>query len=354
MALTQSQKAIVTKAQMVGGSKQGVALSDGCCTFLVAVIARDLGLLDRFPEFAPCIPPFFSNQPLESLSLSGGPFLPYFERLIAEDANADTYLACLASLHKARLKFERILQTQPIPTIDQVGPRGLLQFGRVQSRALTPFLLWRKWIFDIDNRAGQETGYVFEPIIAYAIGGVPVGAKKSPIRRQGDTRKGRQVDCVVGMKAHEIKLRVTSAASGQGRWREELDFPGDCKASGYTPVLVVLDPTANEKLAQLKAKFEKEGGEAYIGEDAWGYLHSLAGQTMAKFLENYVHLPIQELLSAVPPNPDELPDLLLTMSESRFSVTIAGEKLTVARHPSDEEGEESELPDDVEDEVPGP
>ena len=30
------------------------------------------------------------------------------------------------------------------------------------------------------------------------------------------------------MKAYEFKLRVTIAASGQGRWKEELDFPSDC------------------------------------------------------------------------------------------------------------------------------
>ena len=37
---------------------------------------------------------------------------------------------------------------------------------------------------------------------------------------------------------------MTIAASGQGRWKEELDFPADCKASGYVPVLVVLDREA--------------------------------------------------------------------------------------------------------------
>ena len=44
-------------------------------------------------------------------------------------------------------------------------PRGLLQYGGMSPKTLAGFLLWRKWIFDIDNRAGQETGYLFEPII---------------------------------------------------------------------------------------------------------------------------------------------------------------------------------------------
>ena len=35
----------------------------------------------------------------------------------------------LAALHKARLKYARILKTQAVPTIDQVGPRGCCSTG---------------------------------------------------------------------------------------------------------------------------------------------------------------------------------------------------------------------------------
>jgi hypothetical protein len=30
-----------------------------------------------------------------------------------------------------------------------------------------------EWLYDIDNRSAQETGYLFEPILAAAIGGIP-------------------------------------------------------------------------------------------------------------------------------------------------------------------------------------
>jgi hypothetical protein len=126
MGLTQGQWTTVTKARMLGGGKQGIALSDEACAFLVGVIARDLGLLRRFREVPKDLPQFFSSGPLDALVLPGVDFLPLFERLVKIDENADTYFSCLASLHKARLKYERILQTQPVPTIDQVGPRGLL------------------------------------------------------------------------------------------------------------------------------------------------------------------------------------------------------------------------------------
>lgn len=151
MALTQSQRAILAKARALGGGRQGVALKDDICTYLVAIIAGDLGLLDRFPEASADLPSFFGPNRLSSRRLPGYDFLQLFERLISLDPNADTYFSCLAALHKARLKYERILQTQPIPTIDQVGPRGLLQYGTMSPAALTGFLFWRKWMFDSNS-----------------------------------------------------------------------------------------------------------------------------------------------------------------------------------------------------------
>ncbi|MCG8346264.1 MAG: hypothetical protein MI924_00605 [Chloroflexales bacterium] len=232
---------------------------------MTAVIISDLGVIQHFPEIPYPIAPFFGSQKLNELRIDGLDFLPLLERLFTIHNDADTYFYCLATLHKARLKYERIVQLQAIPTIDQVGPRGLLQYGALSPKSLAALLFWRKWMFDIDNRAGQETGYVFEPIIAYAIGGIPYSAKRSPVQRGGVGPLGRQVDCIIGNRAYEIKIRVTIAASGQGRWGQELEFPKDCQASGFTPVLVVLDPTANVKLDELSQAFITAGGEGHIG-----------------------------------------------------------------------------------------
>jgi len=154
VGLTKTQLSII-KAQAVGGSKQGVALDDEQCAYLVGVVAKDLGILGKLPGFPTDLPPFFAALALESLRLPGLNFPQIFEQLVGLDQDADAYFDCLAYLHKARLKYERILQTQPVPTVDQVGPRGLLQFGCLETKALTPFLLWRKWLYDIDNRAAQ-------------------------------------------------------------------------------------------------------------------------------------------------------------------------------------------------------
>ena len=253
---------------------------------LLAIVARDLSVSADIGELAEGLDLYSSRPPSELQIPEGELPLKIFDDLISTGVpDLDTYFSCISAIHKGRLKYERILATQPIPTIDQVGPRGLLLYGLMPARELASLLLLRKWMFDIDNRAGQETGYLFEPILAAAIGGTPVSARHSPVRRRTDPSKGRQLDCLVeGDKlAYEFKLRVTIAASGQGRWAEELDFPLDCEASGYRPALVVLDPTDDPKLSQLRRAFVDAGGFEFVGDAAWEHLEAAAGSTMGKF-----------------------------------------------------------------------
>jgi hypothetical protein len=352
LALSKTQEALLTKLKELGTSELAVTLDNEVCSYLLAIIVSDLGLFDKFPEIDRKIAAFFGTDALSSLRIARLDFNALYERLLGLVKEADAYFYCLGTLHKARLKYERILQAQPIPTVDQVGPRALLQFGALRPAALAAFLFWRKWIFDIDNRAGQETGYLFEPIIASAIGGVPAPARKSPVKRKGGT-SGRQVDCLRASdkRAYEIKLRVTIAASGQGRWGEELQFPEDARTSGYTPVLIVLDPTSNDKLTELENAFKAQKGEVYIGPAAWKHLAEKAGATMATFLERYVHSPLQSLLDKAP---EKLPDLLLHVTDGYIEITIGdSEKLAIKRSPKSELASgEDEVPNDIDNHTP--
>jgi hypothetical protein len=219
----------------------------------------------------------------------------------AIDEDFLTYLRCLTELHKRRRKYGLILERQPLPTMVQVSPRALMEYGPAfPTEALASWLTWRKFFYDLDNRSAQETGYLFEPILAAAIGGEPMSAKEKVVHRAEDPSKGRQVDCwIVGADgvplAYELKLRVTTAASGQGRFGEELSFAADCKASGVKPILVVLDPTENDKLTDLQAAYRKVGGKCYVGDAAWVHLEEAAGPTMAAFIEKYVRRPVGEI-----------------------------------------------------------
>ena len=349
MGLTKAQATIWQKARSLGNGAQAIVLTDDCCAYLVGRIVQDLGLVDHFPEFREPLPAFFSPEPLESLVVTGLSGKALFERLVTSQEDADTYFACLAAMHKARLKYERILGTQPLPTLEQVGPRGLLQFGKLDSDALVGFLFWRKWFYDIDNRAAQETGYLFEPIIAHAIGGTPAPAKKSPVKRQADRSKGRQVDCLLDDRAYEFKIRVTIAASGQGRWQEELDFPADCRASGFTPVLVCLDSTPNPKLDALKQAFHAQQGEVFIGDAAWKHLDSVAGKTMGLFLDRYVRIPLQSLLDEAPNVP---PPLTARWNQTSIDIRVGNAGFQIPRHePATDEDGGDEMPDDVAEDI---
>jgi hypothetical protein len=349
MALTVAQKAIWQKVRALGAGAQAAPLSDEASNYLLGRMAIDLQLQDRMVDLPGVLPEFFSGRAEDLLVPRLNPIV-LFEQLVTARSDADTYFACLGALHKARLKYERILQSQPLPTIEQVGPRALLQYGQISPAALRSFLFWRKWFFDIDNRAGQETGYLFEPVIAFAVGGTPAPAKKSPIRRHADPTKGRQADCILDRRAYEFKIRVTIAASGQGRWQEELDFAIDCRQSGYTPVLVCMDPTPNEKLTALAAAFRAEGGEVYIGDDAWMHLENLAGETMSVFLEKYIRAPLNELidLAGAP-----LLDLTASASENVIQITVGGEELRIHRRPRAEDAEVESMPEDADDAIPG-
>lgn len=316
------------KACRRGAGDQGISLSEATIRGLVAVVARDL----EIEELLGCDPfegRSYFEIPVDAVAVDCDiSALGSFERLLdTGPTDTDMFFFALAALHRARLKFANIVAFQAIPTLEQVGPRGLLQCGNLDSKSLGALLILRKWMFDIDNRAAQETGYLFEPIIAGAIGGAPVSARNSPVTRNG-TGVGRQVDCLRGNRAYEVKIRVTIAASSQGRWKEELAFPKDCEASGFVPVLVVFDGTANQKLDELQAAFLKHGGEVFVGDEAWTHLQQEAGNAMGLFIARYIRNPLAQLLSDAP---TELPELRLTLRADSVHITVGQETLTVER-----------------------
>jgi len=210
------------------------------------------------------------------------------------------YLHCLSELHKRRRKYSMILSSQPIPELVQISPRSLIEYGCIDPRALASWLTWKKLFYDLDNRSAQEAGYLFEPILAAAIGGEPKNARAKVVTRSEDATKGRQVDCWKilpdGRKlAYEFKLRVTIAASGQGRFKEEIQFAADASHSDAIPILLVLDPTASSRLDELRKAYIENGGQVYLGEEAWKHLASAAGSAMSKFIEKYVRPPIEKM-----------------------------------------------------------
>ncbi|MDR1041662.1 MAG: hypothetical protein LBR80_16170 [Deltaproteobacteria bacterium] len=135
------------------------------------------------------------------------------------------------------------------------------------------------------------------------LGGISVSPKHSPIKRINDdgiqTSYGRQIDCRIEESAevYEIKLRVTNAASGQGRFKEEMSFPVEAERAGFTPTLIVFDSTPSDVFEKLKLQYINHGGRFATGPDAWKELIMHAGKEMGYFILKYIKPPI-ELMGA--------------------------------------------------------
>jgi len=329
-----STKTLFTRLKILGAGDAKLELSNGqvhsllqfFCSNLGWDIGGDLGIsavelpdADYFKVALDWFEQRDANNEVDNERL-----LCSLQRGIDKNADFGLFMHNLATLHKRRLKYRRILSSQPRPTMDQVGPRCLLEYGLIDAELLASWIIWRKWIFDVDNRSGQETGYLFEPILASCIGGEPVGSKNSPVKRlvAGDDAVGggRQIDCYVASdkSAYEFKLRVTISASGQGRFGEELSFPVECRAAGLTPILLVLDPTPSNRLTELSLAFENQNGRVLIGEEAWCHLEEKAGTIMGAFIDRYIKPPLEWMRGF---DEAKLLDIALSWDDERIMIS---------------------------------
>jgi hypothetical protein len=350
MPYDKETRQLVNKARLLGkvGEKLSVYLEDHQLLRICAVVANDLNkqhLVKGITSGADLSSGYY-GVPLEWFNLPTPKqfnFVETFLLLRREIPDFATYFQKLCELHKRRLKFELILEHQALPQMEQIVPRCLLEFGLRPSETLASWLVWRKWLYDIDNRSAQEAGYLFEPILAAAIGGVPFSAKTSPVRRADKPRQGRQVDCLDERQAYEFKMRVTIAASRQGRLREELDFARDCHTSGFTPILLVLDPTPSVILTELETEYVRYGGRAYIGDAAWQHIEDKAGEVMGKFVEKYVRTPLREIDHTY----TTLQPIHLLNKENEISIQVGSQIFSIPRTGEKIDFEEAEDEDEA-------
>ena len=124
MALSSAQSAAFEKARAPGAGGQAVALSDSTVRALVAITARDLGIVLPIGIDGPNAREFYETAP-HDVVLEGAA------------SGLDAY-----------------------DTLLQVGPRGLFQHEELSAEVLGSLLTLHKWMYDIDNRAVHETCYL--------------------------------------------------------------------------------------------------------------------------------------------------------------------------------------------------
>ena len=202
-------KKLFSAARILGNGDDRVTLTENELFCLLTQCCRDLAItaeVSALPALSVPAPnadyyrlPLAWFQSPQAGCPSASALVESLAACVAREADFRLYFGNLTTLHKRRLKYQRILSTQPRPTMNQVGPRSLLEFGGVNDSLLASWLIWRKWIFDVDNRAAQETGYLFEPVLASCLGGEAVGSRNSPVKRLNErgepTDEARQIDC---------------------------------------------------------------------------------------------------------------------------------------------------------------
>jgi hypothetical protein len=344
MPVSTATKTLFSKARMLTGGGLPVVLGESQLYGIFILICNDLGWDLSAIQLNPPLNALPTNNyyevPLnwfeshvDCPDLSN--LLAALQTAIEIDEDFGLYFGNVCSLHKRRLKYQEILSYQPKPTMNQVGPRGLLEYGICNSPLLYNWMLWRKWIYDVDNRSAQETGYLFEPVLANSLGGTPVDARNSPVKRiDGDgnqNNKSRQIDCYIAAEnlAYEFKLRITIAASGQGRFGEELSFARECRIAGITPILIVLDPTPSTRLTEVSKMFVDNGGHVYIGEEAWQHLEEKAGAIMANFIDNYIKPPLAAINEF---DTSQLDSISLSWEDNRIIISTEYDSYIVERN----------------------
>jgi len=125
-----------------------------------------------------------------------------------------------------------------------------------------------------------------------------------------------------------IKLRVTIAASGQGRFAEELSFPRECHVAGIKPIILVLDSTPSNRLTELGIAFTDNGGEVYIGEDAWNYLNKHSGEIISIFIEKYIKIPLLQIAES---ENHSLSEINLSWTDEAITISNKEESYNIER-----------------------
>ncbi len=334
---------LLSECKVHGSGNAQIILTDSELYALLCISLRDLGWdfnairiedVEKPDNDYFKIPMKWFNE-LQLSPVTPKILLDIFERAYAINEDFGLFIKNLCALHRRRVKYQRILSVQPLPQVDQIGPRSLLEYGGCDDALLLGWMSWRKWIYDIDNRSAQETGYLFEPVLASCLGGTPIGAKNSPVKRVdgngNQTLKGRQVDCFVAGEnlAYEFKMRVTIAASGQGRFGEELSFPFECQVAGFKPILIVIDPTPSPRLDELKAAFENAAGSSYIGDEAWRYINEKSGEILSIFVQKYIRPPIESIEGLRQNTP---PDLYLQWRDSSVLIKSPSSEYLIERN----------------------
>lgn len=152
-SLDKGTRQLLNKARQLSSGSISIYLEDHELLRICAVVASDLGKLQLISDvMVNEVVNDYYRIPLEWFSqslLSNTQFTDTFLLLQQNIPDFATYFEKLYELHKRRRKFQRILEQQALPQMEQIVPRCLLEFGLRPSETLASWLVWRKWLCEL-------------------------------------------------------------------------------------------------------------------------------------------------------------------------------------------------------------
>src|SRR5208282_1752109 len=151
-------------ARILGNGDDRVTLSENELFCLLAQCCNDLAIPNSISKLPPVSSPppnaDYYRLPLawfqsaQANCPSAAALVESLAACVAHEADFRLYFENLATLHKRRLKYQRILSSQPKPTMNQVGPpqpAGVRRRGSWVARVVAH-------LAKVDFRCGQSCG----------------------------------------------------------------------------------------------------------------------------------------------------------------------------------------------------
>ncbi|MCW3783890.1 hypothetical protein [Defluviimonas salinarum] len=325
--LSPDQAAALRRNRVLGKGAERIILEIPDMARLIGVlddVARSAADPARLRDHGPAAAERFYREPDRAAApgdggtVSPGAFVDAYLEAHDRIPDFDRAFSALCEITKRRQKLRSIMSSQPMPVISDIAMRSPLEYLAMDDEAMASWMIWRKWLYDIDNRIGQETGYLVASVMALALGGRVCEARTSPIRRSGGDFARRRVDCIKDNRAYDLKARLTDAPSRRARMGDEMAFARDCSFSGFVPVLLVLEDPGPGRSEELVEAYANYGGSVLYGEEAWSHVHEHAGPMMSAFVDLFLRRPVRAISNAG----DRPLDLTLRASEEGINIEL--------------------------------
>jgi hypothetical protein len=143
---------LYSKCKMHGNGEAQIVITDDELASLIAIAVSNLNWSLEELGIRKIVLPYYDYYKIplnwfdenHNLGVDPDTVINYLKVCFSKDNDFALFIENLSALHRRRVKYKRILSSQPLPTMDQIGPRVLLEYGGCNITLLANWMLWRK------------------------------------------------------------------------------------------------------------------------------------------------------------------------------------------------------------------